>query len=136
MVTSSQWQDVPLESTAPFDITCEYRWKRNFDPTSLGLSDISIGNYWFYASAVSENNIYDISHGGKISHIYATSKSRYRINGNDAPYTDIIISQMQKRCDSWADIDITSSENFGQLDQYRLKRNGNPTYYGLASFAI
>ncbi len=130
--TAPAWIDVPLTSAEPFDSSCEYRFKRNFDPTSLGLSNAS-GDYWFYASAVFPSNIVETSHGGKVSHIYATSKTRYRVNGNDAAYTDIIISQMQKRCDEWADINPSTSETFGPLDEYRYKRSFDPTYYGLSN---
>lgn len=128
-------KDYPLHFDDPFDPTCEYRYKRNFDPTSLGLSNSSKGDYWFYASAVFTNNIYDISHGGKISHIYATSKNIYRINGTSYS-PGVTISQMQKRCDLWSDIDIDSSANFNHFDEYRIKRNGDPTYYGLVNFAV
>ena len=35
------WTDIPLNSPSPFNSACEYRFKRNFDPTSLGLVNAS-----------------------------------------------------------------------------------------------
>lgn len=110
-----EWQDVDINSNAPFDMLCEYRFKPDAD-MSFGNSD----RYWSYAGAVSESRITYVSHN-QTSHINADSKNAYRID-NSAPY--YTVTHIQKRCDTWTDVVQTGADNFDINSEYRFKISG------------
>ncbi len=116
--STSEWQDVDINNNAPFDATCEYRFKINTTVNAGGPP----GEYWLYANSVHPQNIVYISHMGEISHVNADSKTIYRVNGT--PITYITIQSFQKRCDtSWTTIDLASTGTFDPNSEYRFRTN-------------
>ncbi len=80
-------------------------------------------------SGVNPNTIVDTADTALISHLNATSKTTYRVNGNTPPYSDIIISQIQKRNTSdWVDVSLNTSDAFNDACEYRYKRNVDATF--------
>lgn len=86
-------------------------------------------------SGVNLNTIVDTADTSLISHLNATSKTIYRVNGNAPPYSDIIISQIQKRNTSsgWTDVALNTSDVFNAACEYRYKRNVDATFLSRTS---
>lgn len=114
--STSEWQDVDINSNAPFDMLCEYRFKADTSDYSFGTSD----RYWSYAGAVSATSITYVSHN-QISHINADSKNAYRVDNSAPLYT---VTHIQKRCDTWTDVSQTGADNFDINSEYRFKISG------------
>jgi len=86
----SDWIDVPLTDTNPFDTACEYKFKMN----NAGWFGLNEWEYWSYINAVWSDNIVYIGHSWVVSHINADSKNSFRVNGT--PYYTVLA--MKKLC--------------------------------------
>ena len=116
------WVSLDLGLSSQFQNRCEYRFRVD---ATIG---VATPGTWYYASAVGENSIVYIAHNGAVSHIDATSKNTYRVNGA-AVYT---ILEIEESCGSSEELSVGLYQDWPDILECNAN-NGDVWYYELAN---
>lgn len=87
------WSEVNLASTEQFNLDCMYRFTMPWTTPYFGTPWTP--DLWMYPTGVGPDTLIFVAHSSAISHVNASSKSVYRVNGGSYP---LPVTRMQQKC--------------------------------------